>query len=251
MYPPPPISVPPWTGSARRSNGSPPKTAAEWSTSPTRCTSHWPECWTRLLFSKKSKTSRRASGMTIRPIEGKQRTCCFWVIEIVGRPKNYFRAVTRPKHYLYHHRYSAQTLFRSYQHSYSTQTLSQSYQDRSPTQTLFQSFWERNSAQTLFQSCRDRNSPQHYFRAVEIVTRPNTATAQEAQELSLFLGTHNVFRSLLKDQLQKVPNYEDVLVELVNTCLRMLEGELFLFPEEKFALVKVISMIFFRNFAWN
>lgn len=62
---------------------------------------------------------------------------------------------------------------------------------------------------------------------------------QEAQEMTLFLGTHNVFRTALKDKVQAIPGYEDILSEVINCSLQSYEQGTFLTPNHKHSLVKV------------
>ena len=64
-------------------------------------------------------------------------------------------------------------------------------------------------------------------------------TLQESQNLSMFLATQNKIRDTLKDTLQQIPGYEELLCEVVNLAVYMYENKMFLLPYEKHMLVKV------------
>ena len=67
-------------------------------------------------------------------------------------------------------------------------------------------------------------------------------TLQESQNLSMFLATQNKIRVMLKETLQQIPGYEDLLCDVVNLCVYMYENKLYLLPSEKHMLVKVNCM---------
>jgi len=62
---------------------------------------------------------------------------------------------------------------------------------------------------------------------------------EESQRLSLFLANQNKITMLLKDGLQKIPGYEDVLADVVNLCSRLFENNMYILPKEKHMLLKV------------
>jgi len=64
---------------------------------------------------------------------------------------------------------------------------------------------------------------------------------QESQNLSMFLATQNKIRDNLKETLEKIPSYEDLLADVVNICVSMFETKMYLTPSEKHMLVKVIG----------
>ena len=55
----------------------------------------------------------------------------------------------------------------------------------------------------------------------------------------MFLATQNKIRDTLKDMLQNIPGYEDLLCDVVNLCTYMFENKMYLLPSEKHMLVKV------------
>ena len=64
-------------------------------------------------------------------------------------------------------------------------------------------------------------------------------TLQESQNLSMFLATQNKIRDTLKEAMQQIPNYEDLLCDIVNLCVYMYENKMYLLPNEKHMMVKV------------
>lgn len=64
-------------------------------------------------------------------------------------------------------------------------------------------------------------------------------TLQESQNLSMFLATQNKIRDMLKQSVQEIPNYEELLADVVNLAVYMCENKMYLLPCEKHMLVKV------------
>lgn len=64
---------------------------------------------------------------------------------------------------------------------------------------------------------------------------------QESQNLSVFLATPNKIRDNLRENLEKMQNYEEVLADVINICVEMFEQRLYVTLEEKHMLVKVIG----------
>ena len=64
-------------------------------------------------------------------------------------------------------------------------------------------------------------------------------TLQESQNLSMFLATQNKIRNNLKEVLQQIPGYEDLLCDVVTLCVSLYENDMYLLPSEKHQLVKV------------
>lgn len=61
----------------------------------------------------------------------------------------------------------------------------------------------------------------------------------ELQNLTLFFGTQNKVTLMLKEKLEHVGAFEEVLADTVNMCLYLFENDLFLLPNEKHMLLKV------------
>ena len=67
---------------------------------------------------------------------------------------------------------------------------------------------------------------------------------QESQNLSMFLATQGKIRDTLKENLEKIRNYEELLCDIVNTCMTMFETKAYLTPAEKHMLVKVTFVLY-------
>lgn len=67
-------------------------------------------------------------------------------------------------------------------------------------------------------------------------------TLQESQNLSMFLATQNKIRDMLKHSVQEIPNYEELLADVVNLAVYMYENKMYLLPSEKHMLVKVCAI---------
>ena len=66
---------------------------------------------------------------------------------------------------------------------------------------------------------------------------------QESQNLSMFLATQGKIRDTLKENLEKIRNYEELFCDIVNTAITMYENKSYLTPAEKHTLVKVKLII--------
>lgn len=63
----------------------------------------------------------------------------------------------------------------------------------------------------------------------------------ESQKLSMFLAMRNKIRDTLKENLEKISGYEELLADIVNLCTSMYENKMYMIPTEKHMLVKVIG----------
>lgn len=70
---------------------------------------------------------------------------------------------------------------------------------------------------------------------------------QESQNLSMFLATQNKIRDTLKEKLQEIPNFEDLISEVVSLAVHMFENSFFVNPDEKHMLVKVKKVVCFKS----
>lgn len=64
-------------------------------------------------------------------------------------------------------------------------------------------------------------------------------TLQESQNLSMFLAIQNKIRDTVKENLEKIAGYEELLADVVTLCVQMFESKMYLTPTEKHMLVKV------------
>lgn len=80
------------------------------------------------------------------------------------------------------------------------------------------------------------------FRAAQFLkVMSDSQTLQESQNLSMFLATQNKIRDTVKENLEKIPGYEELLADVVNICVHMFESKMYLIPSEKHMLVKVMG----------
>ncbi|XP_039954773.1 cytoplasmic FMR1-interacting protein [Bactrocera neohumeralis] len=87
-----------------------------------------------------------------------------------------------------------------------------------------------------------KNDYSTYRRAAQFLkVMSDSHTLQESQNLSMFLATQNKIRDTVKDTLEKIIGYEDLLSDVVNICVHMFETKMYLTPEEKHMLVKVMG----------
>ncbi|KAL3880811.1 hypothetical protein ACJMK2_033018 [Sinanodonta woodiana] len=87
-----------------------------------------------------------------------------------------------------------------------------------------------------------RNDYSAYRRAIQflkVMTDPTVL--EESQNLSMFLAQQNKIQDKLKETLQGIPGYEDLLADVVNICTQMYENKMYLIPIEKYMLVKVMA----------
>lgn len=55
----------------------------------------------------------------------------------------------------------------------------------------------------------------------------------------MFLATQNKIRDTVKENLEKIPGYEELLSDVVNLAVHMFDTRMYLTPNEKHMLVKV------------
>jgi cytoplasmic FMR1 interacting protein len=80
------------------------------------------------------------------------------------------------------------------------------------------------------------------YRAAQFLkVMADSQTLQESQNLSMFLATQNKIRDTVKENLEKIPGYEELLADVVNICVHMFETKMYLTPTEKHMLVKVMG----------
>lgn len=80
-----------------------------------------------------------------------------------------------------------------------------------------------------------------YKRAAQCL-KTQSMDLTESQKLSMNLATKNYMRDTLRDQLSKVPGHEELIADIINTCMTMYETRMYLEPAEKYLLVKVMAV---------
>ncbi|XP_046852032.1 cytoplasmic FMR1-interacting protein 2-like isoform X2 [Xenia sp. Carnegie-2017] len=73
----------------------------------------------------------------------------------------------------------------------------------------------------------------------------DTAAIELSQKLSLFLATKNKIRDILKHGLGKIVGFDELLSDVVNLCCKLYEQNLYLLPNDKHMLLKVIGFSLF------
>ncbi|XP_055332237.1 cytoplasmic FMR1-interacting protein-like [Paramacrobiotus metropolitanus] len=87
-----------------------------------------------------------------------------------------------------------------------------------------------------------KNDYSTYRRAAQFLkVMQDSQALQESQNLSMFLATQNRIRLSLKENLEKIEGYDELLMDIINICLYMYEAKMYLFPSEKHMLVKVMG----------
>ncbi len=83
------------------------------------------------------------------------------------------------------------------------------------------------------------------FRRAAQFRKTEAYAGPESQNLSMFLATNDIIRTNLKKALDDpekgVPGYDEILCDVINTSVQMFENKLYLLPQEKHILVKVIG----------
>lgn len=87
-----------------------------------------------------------------------------------------------------------------------------------------------------------KNDYSTYRRAAQFLkVMSDSHTLQESQNLSMFLATQNKIRDTVKDTLEKITGFEELICDIVNISVHMFEQKMYLTPEEKHMLVKVMG----------
>lgn len=87
-----------------------------------------------------------------------------------------------------------------------------------------------------------KNDYATYRRAAQFLkVMADSQALQESQNLSMFLATQNKIRDTLKESLEKIQGYEELLADVVNIAVQMYECKMYMLPSEKHMLVKVMG----------
>ena len=80
-----------------------------------------------------------------------------------------------------------------------------------------------------------------YYRAHGFLKRGtvDAAAIELSQKLSLFLATKNKIRDILKEGLEKIQGFDELLSDVVNLCCKLYEQNMYLLPKDKHMLLKV------------
>jgi len=80
-----------------------------------------------------------------------------------------------------------------------------------------------------------------YYRADTFLRRGtgDVSMIEESQHLSLFLANQNKITFLLKEGLETIQGYDDVLADVLTLCVRLYESNMYITPNDKHVLLKV------------
>ncbi|KAK4336866.1 hypothetical protein RND71_044022 [Anisodus tanguticus] len=91
-----------------------------------------------------------------------------------------------------------------------------------------------------------KNDYATYRRAAQFLKiLSDSKSLKESQNLSMFLATQNQIRNNLKEKLEAIPGYAELLADIVTLATTMYETKMYMLPSEKHMLVKVIGFSLF------
>ena len=84
-----------------------------------------------------------------------------------------------------------------------------------------------------------------YYRADTFLRRGtgDVSMIEESQNLSLFLANQNKITFLLKEGLEAIQGYDDVLADVLILCVRLYESNMYITPNDKHVLLKVLYIV--------
>ncbi|KAA3681564.1 cytoplasmic FMR1 interacting protein [Paragonimus westermani] len=86
-----------------------------------------------------------------------------------------------------------------------------------------------------------KNDYSNYKRATQFLQHHDLHAMEESQNVSMFLAKQKIIRDTLKERLNAVDGYEDLLVEIIHNSAQMYEHKVYVLPEEKHTHVIVIA----------
>lgn len=87
-----------------------------------------------------------------------------------------------------------------------------------------------------------KNDFSTYRRAGQFLTRFSDIRQQEeSQTLSLFLASHDKITEELKTKLAVISNYDELIIDIITTCINYYENKRYLVPDDKHMYLKVIG----------
>lgn len=91
-----------------------------------------------------------------------------------------------------------------------------------------------------------KNDYATYRRAAQFLkVLSDSNSLKESQNLSMFLATQNQIRNNLKEKLEAINGYAELLADIVTLATTMYENKMYMLPSEKHMLVKVIGFSLF------
>uniref|UniRef100_A0A8C7FPZ4 Cytoplasmic FMR1 interacting protein 1 n=2 Tax=Oncorhynchus TaxID=8016 RepID=A0A8C7FPZ4_ONCKI len=90
--------------------------------------------------------------------------------------------------------------------------------------------------------CSVKNDHSAYKRAAQFLRKMSEPSSiQESQNLSMFLANHNKITQSLQQQLEVINGHDELLADIVNLCVDYYENRMYLTPNEKHMLLKVMG----------
>ncbi|XP_041477036.1 cytoplasmic FMR1-interacting protein 1 homolog isoform X1 [Lytechinus variegatus] len=87
-----------------------------------------------------------------------------------------------------------------------------------------------------------KNDYAAYRRAAQFLkVMADPQALRESQEVVLFLANNDKITRTLKENLEKIQGYEELLMDIVNLCVDLFEQRQYVMPAEKHMLLKVIG----------
>ncbi|TPP57801.1 Cytoplasmic FMR1-interacting protein 1 [Fasciola gigantica] len=87
-----------------------------------------------------------------------------------------------------------------------------------------------------------KNDYSNYKRATQFLQHHDPALMKESQDVSMFLAKQKIIRDTLKERLNAVDGYEDLLVEIIHNSAQMYDNKVYVLPAEKHTHVLAFSL---------
>ncbi|CAL8098785.1 unnamed protein product [Calicophoron daubneyi] len=86
-----------------------------------------------------------------------------------------------------------------------------------------------------------KNDYSNYKRATQFLQHHDPVAMEESQDVSMFLAKQKIIRDTLKERLNAVDGYEDLLIEIIHNSAQMYDNKVYVLPDEKHTHVIVIA----------
>lgn len=86
-------------------------------------------------------------------------------------------------------------------------------------------------------------------RATQFLQHHDPTLMKESQDVSMFLAKQKIIRDTLKERLNAVDGYEDLLIEIIHNSAQMYDNKVYVLPAEKHT--HVIVSFFTVHFSYH
>lgn len=86
-----------------------------------------------------------------------------------------------------------------------------------------------------------KNDYSNYKRATQFLQHHDPTLMKESQDVSMFLAKQKIIRDTLKERLNAVDGYEDLLIEIIHNSAQMYDNKVYVLPAEKHTHVIVLA----------